>query len=250
MISKSVRKFNAAITYEEKKNPALQGTNILPKRLNVSDVTIDIGSRRDFNKTIARINRFFKKGARDIITLDSGLKGTKYEQKELQYAKQSIKARKKALRKKYRLTDTGAEMAGIEEINISKKQSEIKSRLSDKFRNNNTDFENEYANWKNFVNKAYKRSSDAYYDKREKIYMQNFYSSIDEVFSIEQAFNIKEIIEKLKITPYQLFAMSLYDDSINIEYIYGADEVQNKYEQVVGNFETIYNEMVDGGYFE
>lgn len=248
-LTNSVRKFNASITRMEKTLPELADTNILPSRMNVQDLKEHIFSRKDFNATINRVERWFKKGARDIVDMDGSIKTTRWAKKEAQYTERSIKARKQRLAKKLGLTEKGLEEEGLGEVSISKKIEEIKKRVQEKIRFNFTDMSNEQQSWKNFLKKIWYQSSDDYYNKMNALFRENYYKALRKNLTKMQADIIIKTIDRLRLTDEQLFYMVSNNDDIDIDYIYGPEERDNKYELINETLPIYYSELKSQGLF-
>lgn len=119
------RKFNAAITRLEKKAPDLIGTGVFPERITTSDLKSRILNRNDFNREIRKIDRFFKKGAQDIVRDESGFETTRWQKREVKYTEQRINAQKRAYVKKYNIPKNQLEFLGLEPIDLMAEKKKI-----------------------------------------------------------------------------------------------------------------------------
>lgn len=91
-LEKAVRNFNAKIRRLEKSDKSLT----LPEKTNISIIKERIYDKRSLNREIDKLQRFTLRGMEEELTLESGLKITKYEYENL------LKEQKRLSEKLYR----------------------------------------------------------------------------------------------------------------------------------------------------
>lgn len=248
-LGRYVGKFNASITNMEKKFPELADSGILPARMDKSQLMSRISTRKDFNMVINRIDRWFKKGAREIVTLDSGIRTTKWQKREIQYAERSINRRTKQIQEKSGLTEKGLKEIGLGKVDVKSKLDEIKENIEQKIRHNNTNIRNEQQNWNNFLKKIFSRQYSSYYDELNAKYRENYYKALRRELNPDQAEAIIKMIEEMGLSDEQFFYMTITNDDLDIPYIYGAEDRAAKYEIMMEEMPQYYEELKEEGYF-
>ena len=157
-LKRVVKNYNAKVTRLKKKNPYI--ADLYPDKIKVSDVTKSIETRTDYNREIARLQRFSKRGAEEIKVSDEGATATKWEVQNFYYDQRRENNRRKKERERLekmpvtsRGKDTGQTRATMGKIKenavkplnkkfdkLSQKEWEkakayIDSRLDEKFMN-------------------------------------------------------------------------------------------------------------------
>lgn len=245
-----IRKFNTSLTKYGNKYPELRDSGILPERLDREDVISHIYTRKDFNKWIKRIDRWFKKGARDIIRLPSGIQTTRWAYKEAQYAARSVNKYRAKLAEHIELPPEKEEEYRAGKIDVDRVIEKAKRRLQDSSRNNFDTLENEVNEWNMFVSQLFWEASSEYITQRDKQYMLNYYQALDRNLTKDQADEIKKRIEDLGLSGFQLFLITAYNDRADIPFIYGAEEQAVRYEDVLENIKLTYEELSNIGIFK
>lgn len=112
-ISNLARVFNAKITRVSKDDPVL--APFQPKRINAKELADELknSSRNEYNRRMAQLKRYMKKGSEELSITKSGVVTTKYQLKELQYAIQSINAINRSEIKRLGLSKKNGEMGSI-----------------------------------------------------------------------------------------------------------------------------------------
>lgn len=245
-----VRKFNASITRESKKNPELADANILPEKMDYKSIRNNITTRKDYNNVIRRIDRWFRPGARDVITDESGIRMTRWIKKEVQYASMRITNRRKKVREGLRLGEKALKELHLDDITPKEKLQKIAERLKDYSENNNTDIENETQSWQNFVQSVLNRDYQAYDDKRNEEYYENYINSLYENFGVTNAAAIQNIIEENDINGYQLYIMGLRDDRVSISFVYSPEDEEQLTDFLLRGLPTLKRELIKKGVFD
>lgn len=243
-LSRYVQKFNAKITRLEKANPEIADAGLYPDRLNVNDIIGIISTRKDYNRVIKRIDRFFKKDAASIKTLDSGVKITKYEYNEAKIAERVVNIRRKKTREKAGISEARAKEVGLGTINVDERLKEIANRLKPN-RNNYTNLVNENQGWKNFLKNVLIQQQDEWFEKKNEQYLKNYYAALDDQLSPSQAAEIKKMIKELGIDGYTLFLINLTNDLTDIDYIYGYEKAVEKFEAIMENIPITLEDIKD-----
>lgn len=222
-----VRKFNAALTREAKLFP--EKAKLLPERMNVQELRENITSRTQFNKTLASIDRFFANGARDIVQSPLGAPTLRWFNREMRYAKQSLKA--KATYKRKALESLLKDKPGAEsmveaftEPDITAKIKELQDRIQRLGEGADPD-----RAWKNFL---YRLTTQASIDaaQRDADYLRKFYEGYTTELGAAQTAELKKLMEKYKVTPRELAIVSIYDDNLSLHYVYGEDEKAERHQ--------------------
>lgn len=247
-----VRKFNTAITKMEKQYPELADTDMLPLRKNMRQLTQTIHSRNDFNRELKRIDRFFRKGQRTVVTDPiSGFKGLKWTFDEARYSLQSINYRRRRMREKIGIMDTPYMDETLRNISLSEKYNELQSRMKKigKYKNNFDTVASVNNSWRGFVQQLTVQASDSYLERKNKQFYENYITTLYQNFSNEQADEIVSLIESMDLTGYELYSMTIYDEDLTIEFLYGPEESEDKFELIKDLIPYTYNKMVENGTF-
>lgn len=240
-----VRKFNAKITRLEKQNPDIASAGLYPQRISVSDLKSRIFTRKDFNREIKAIDRFFKSGAADIITTSSGIKITKYELNEAKIYVRRINKRRKDLRDKSGISDFRAKELNLNYVSLEDKLNEIKLRIENMRKKAEPDMSNEMQNFKNFLIKLHYESSDEWFDRKNDQYYLNYLEGAKNELGAENAQKIKDLLEKLGITGYQLYLINLKNDLTDFDYVYGADKVEERIQNILEQIPITFKEVME-----
>lgn len=248
-LSRAVQKFNTSITKLSQKNPEIAEAGLYPDKISVKQLRERILTRSDFNREIASINRWFKPKARDIITLE-GIKMTRYAYKEALYRYQSqlhtyntsLKEAHDNLRKQAQL--------GQKPLSPMEKLKQITKAREDKSDYNYQDEENLQKSWAVYQMKLAKRSNDKYYEETNRLYYTNYMASLDENFTKEHANDIQALMYTLQLTGYEMYLLTTINPDLDIEYIYGPEEEEKKYQYIYENIYKTYWRAVKEGLME
>lgn len=241
-LSRYISKFNASITRLSRKNPELADAGILPEKLDINVVKYHISTRRDYNRIIQRIDRWFRPKARDIILTPAGTRTTRWEVQEARYSQQRINAQRKKVRSKFNVGERVSEQSNLQDISVADKWNNIRSNLA-----GGDDIENQQQSWKNFVHNLFIQESDNYNVMRLQNYYDNWISALYENFSVLNAQAIQNFIEERDISPAQLFEMVIKDERLSIAFVYSEEEEEQLAPFILTTLDTMYREMVKAG---
>lgn len=226
-----VQKFNSAITRLEKQNPSLKGTGILPERLSTKDLKYIINTRADFNYQMRKIDRFFKPGARDIVTDSLGLKQTKWQQKEIQYLEQSINAKKRAFNKKYSIPKVQQKFLNLEPIDIKQKQKEIQEEINKL--EEPEDKLNKIQKWYNFLYEVERESQQDYYERQFFDVRNSYLKAIENHLLPQDAIELMTLLQENDIWGTDILWAISKDNILDFEYYYSLDDIREKGQNVI-----------------
>lgn len=245
-LAKSVRKFNASLTRLSKQNPEIFDAGLYPDRVTVSNIKDRILSRTDYNREIARLNRWFDKGARDIIT-KSGIKMTRYAYKEATYDyRRQLNAYNKSLAEAHDNLRKQAQL-GNAPISPAAKLAELETRRTDSSENNNETPENLENSWAMYLLNLSKRSSDKYILQTNNLFYTNYVTTLYENLTPEHANDIQALMYTLQLTGYEMYLLTTINPDLDIEYLYGPEKEESKYNYVFENLYTTYWKAVRKG---
>ena len=88
-INRTIKNFNQKIARLEKSDREL----LLPNKVTKQELLTNIYDRTDLRKKLKELQRFSKRGAEDIITLESGVRISNYEYENIKIESRAIKAR-------------------------------------------------------------------------------------------------------------------------------------------------------------
>ncbi len=108
-INKVVRNYNAKISRLQKINPSLA----LPDKVSARSIRNISDSRKELNRTLAKLQRFSKRGAEDTIVLPSGDFISNYELGELK--RESARLQRNLTRRINELADLTPKVAGVKQ---------------------------------------------------------------------------------------------------------------------------------------
>lgn len=236
-----VRKFNAAITRFEKAHPEYSGWQI-PERLSMDTLKRRIKTRSDYNYNIAKIDRFFKKGARDLVSFE-GLFITKWQKKEIQIMQQKEKARINELKKQYSSSPSVNLQAGLYPKAPKTKLKEIKKNMEAKDVINNYKEADGIQSWYNFLHELERRGSESFSDDFKFKIFNAYKKGVETIYTKEQAEIILNKLEEYEITPQELMVMRQRWDIFDNDYVYGPEEQDEKFETTLLYFDLAVKEL-------
>lgn len=248
-LSRAVQKYNTSITKLSKKNPEIAEAGLYPDKISVKMLKERILTRSDFNREISAINRWFKPKARDIIT-KSGIKMTRYSyresvynyQREMSIYKKNLSEARENLRKQSQL--------GKPPVSPSEKLKQIAKIRADNSVYNNNDEENLQNSWAVYQMNLAKRSSDKYIQETNNLFYTNYVSALGENFTPEHANDIQALMYTLQLTGYEMYLLTTINPDLDIEFIYGPDTEEAKYNYVYENLYKTYWRAVREGLIE
>lgn len=195
LLTKQVKRFNAKIAREARKNPAK--AQFLPDKLSVKELRQQIKTARDLKLLSARVDRAFRPKAFELIKSKQGVVATNYQVKELRLDVRRInQARKREAEKANVSTEKGT-MGTIESNNLRPKRFDFdKIKLSD---------------WDAFIESVEKQYlTDSYsYNKMNK-YKEDYLNSVRELLG-KYGEALYEYVSKL---PAEFVYGKFYDDTL------------------------------------
>lgn len=169
LLRKAVQKYNAKITRVSKKYPELAGYQ--PNRLNVQELEAVLRQlpRSEFNKQIAAINRYMKKGAEQVVENKAGAKMTKYQKREVQIQRANINRKRTRLREEKGISTTAGTMGRIEDYALRPLPPKDYNKLKQE-------------EWEKFVKQTERKYMDELRGGKTARYYENLQKSAVEVF--------------------------------------------------------------------
>lgn len=231
-LSTAVRKFNAAITRLEKLNPELEGSGVIPERYVVSEQKSAITTRSDFNRFIAKIERFFRKGAKDIIKGENGYYTTRWASKEEKLLERRINKRRAEAVKTFGISRDEVRALKLGQVNIS----EEKARIFKKY-----GVQGE-AKWQSFVYSIERESNDNYYTSLSSRVRSQYITALENAFGSD-ADRLIKFLNDNKILGSDILLAFQKNDILSFEFIYSKEDAANKVYQLEDYWEKIWGEM-------
>lgn len=217
-ISRTVQQFNAKITRTLKKHPELKP--FLPERLTVKEVTANIQTRKDFNRSVNSYQRFLKKGAEKPVTTKSGIKTTQWEKKEVAYKVAQINRARTLERKRANVSSFTGTMGSIQANNLKPKKY-----------NPDTIKPND---WKKFIQGVEKQVKENYYTEKNIVYQNNYLQAVRNIFGSKG----NELIKIVSKIPPDRFIDLFYADAVlQIDFIYDPLEAELIIETIIEHLE-------------
>lgn len=165
-VTNIARRFNAKITRVMKAHPDY--TENLPERINAKELSEKLrsGTRREFNREMAKLERFLRKGAEMPYTTKSGVATTVWQKKEIDNTFRAINAKRRAERKKLDPSIFKGNLHSIQENNLLQRKNTVQE-ISPKY-------------WKEFVRNLDYQLEQEYKDK-SNIYKMNLLKAISNI---------------------------------------------------------------------
>lgn len=165
-VTNIARRFNAKITRVMKAHP--DWAENLPERINVKELSEELrsGTRREFNREMAKLERFLRKGAEMPYTTKSGVATTVWQKKEIDNTFRAINAKRRAERKKLDPSIFKGNLHSIQENNLLQRKNTVQE-ISPKY-------------WKEFVRNLDYQLEQEYKDK-SNIYKMNLLKAISNI---------------------------------------------------------------------
>lgn len=165
-VTNIARRFNAKITRVMKAHP--DWAENLPERINVKELSEKLrsGTRREFNREMAKLERFLRKGAEMPYTTKSGVATTVWQKKEIDNTFRAINAKRRAERKKLDPSIFKGNLHSIQENNLLQRKNTVQE-IFPKY-------------WKEFVRNLDYQLEQEYKDK-SNIYKMNLLKAISNI---------------------------------------------------------------------
>lgn len=225
-----VRKFNTSITKLSRRFPELADTGLLPGRISARKIRESEISRRDFNRLMKKIDRWFKPKSREIITRD-GIKMTRWEYQNALNNAQSVTYNRRQRRKSANRSERQKKQAG-KDRKVSEKLSEIRERMhSDDYSEFTPDMARQ--SWINFTKQLEYQSTDEYFREQSLRYYDNYHTAIYENFSDGNDTFLANFIEDFRLSGDELFDLISEYPQLDIDYMYGPEEEEEKLMTIV-----------------
>ena len=203
-LRRAVKRFNAKIDRIARKNP--QAKEYLPEKMSVKKISGEVTERKDFNRILKSVDRFMKRGAENLTTLGNGVVVTKYEKRELQYARQSVNARRAAQRRRAgEISGAGIGTVQFWENQPIKNLSDVKQE-----------------NFQNFVDRLKNQVRESSRLQQRDQFLANWTQALFNVFGDNLANQILQETEN--IDRRKLVDMLSVNPAADIEFIYSAAE--------------------------
>lgn len=217
-----VRKFNAAISRLEKKHPELEGSGVLPQRIDITELKSRIITRSDYNRELRKIDRLFKKGSQDIVKDSTGYYTTKWEKREQQYAQQRINQLRKRTIEKYGVRKEQVKFLGLEQVDLEKE----KKRIFEKASNEETleDAQNVMQEWYNLMYTIDRESSYEYYNTAFAKLRNAYFKAIREHLPSEEAETLIQYLLDNDIYGSDIVYAVSINDTLDFEIFYNTDD--------------------------
>ena len=178
-VTNIARRFNAKITRVMKAHS--DWAENLPERINVKELSEKLrsGTRREFNREMAKLERFLRKGAEMPYTTKSGVATTVWQKKEIDNTFRAINAKRRAERKKLDPSIFKGNLHSIQENNLLQRKNTVQE-ISPKY-------------WKEFVRNLDYQLEQEYKDK-SNIYKMNLLKAISNIYGFKIQKTLKESI--------------------------------------------------------
>lgn len=220
-----IRKFNAAITRLEKKNPGLEGTGVLPERLVKSELVTRINTRDDFNREMRKIDRLFKKGAQEIKKDSSGFYTTVWSQREERYLQQRINKQRRAVIEKYQIPKAQWQFLGLEPVDFKAQREKAKRKSLGA---EPEDQANIIQDFYNFLYTAERETSDDYYTGMFAKLRNAYLKAIDLHLPKDKGEELKALLEENQIWGSDIVYAISQNDILDFEYYYSLEDAEQK----------------------
>lgn len=223
-LRKEVTRYNRKIN-RMRKNPKYKNVT-LPATLSVREIEKTLGDRKDYNRVINSIDRFFRPGANKIVQTEAGLKLTAYEKKEF-----SIKLRTVNAKRTRELKKRGQTLVFAGEHETGMTREEIGGqRLEDlQPRTVNVERIRSRADFRNVLQSLDRQLMSGYDEERKRLYYENYIKGLRNELGVLA----EPLIEKVKkLTVDQLLDIYYGEQDGNIDFIYDPLSVQMRAEVI------------------
>lgn len=225
-IVNAVRKFNAKLTREIKKNPDI--AMFLPARITTDEIRSRIQTRQDFNRELNSLNRFSRKGSTKPIITPQGLTTTQWEKNEIGIRVRTINRRRARMLKEANLSHEKGNTYLAEEMNLVPKNFNIN--------------EITVRNWDKYKKGVFKQSLSNYIRQGYENYKRGYLSSLqDTLSSNEYRQRIAEIVESLDSE--SVYKAGFYDPRLAMEFRYSPEEQERVDRLTLEMWEVYLNEI-------
>lgn len=229
-LSKAVRAFNRKRERLIAKNPEIESH--LPAKESVVQLKHNIGTRRDFNDTIARLGRFMVKGSEKLTTNDRGAVLTEYEIAEAGRALRRVnaqRAKRKEIIKK--------EAKNEELLYAVDKMPDYKPKKI------TIDMMTE-AGKDAYLKTLFKQELQGHELQKRKLYKDNYLKAMLSEFGNGAEYRkLKKLIGNMSANKF--VAAYYFDDRLQIKYIYTESEKKERAKRIIELWENYLNPKPD-----
>lgn len=200
-VTNIARRFNAKITRVMKAHP--DWAENLPERINVKELSEELrsGTRREFNREMAKLERFLRKGAEMPYTTKAGVATTVWQKKEIDNTFRAINAKRRAERKKLDPSIFKGNLHSIQENNLLQRKNTVQE-ITPKY-------------WKEFVRNLDYQLEQEYKDK-SNIYKMNLLKAISNILGEKsELYNLVS-----QVTPERIKRFADTSSLISISFLY------------------------------
>lgn len=232
-LSRIIRNYNSKISRIIKKEPFME--TYLPQKLTKKEIKDKIYSRKDFNKEIAKIKRFSKRGSEKVVP---NMEVTQYELNEFKIVFRNNEIRKKKELEKLMSENVMKghektlmnrhEMGNIKRFRLKPKK--IESTLASI--KSKTDFSE-------FMESLEHELSDFYKEKRKDSFKNNYLKSVREVYGANN--ELYELIDKMNLDTFVNIA-GTDDLYLRIDFIYDPLAKQDKMNTILNTWNKYLSE--------
>lgn len=244
-LSKAVQRYNRKLKRIKKK---YENEDImLPQLLSTRELKTNIQDKRDLKNQLKSIERFMKRGSEEIITLESGIKITKYERNEMRIGiirgKAILRGRIKELEKRYPESDNPT----ISFRNYMLRNDE-KTNLERQIKSLRNVEKRDKQSLERLKQRIDLYSSHTKMYNKNLTYKENYIDVIKKLFEYNE--NVDEFIKFLEdIDPMDFYGKISYSDTISdIKFIYQQAEKIGK-GLVDDTIDEFFNEISDAWSF-
>lgn len=222
---------NAVANYNRKiksmqKSPKYKDV-ILPSTTSIKEIKSKVTKASDITRELNSLNRLFKTGAGEIVTGKNGIKTIKYVSRETSIKISSINRRRTNERKKAEQADvvvsglkTGfkrGEMYGNRLEELKPKQNKLLNARSPE----------EFIKFIQGVDRLFDTD---FISEHKQLYMQNYMKAVDDQMG-QYAPIINDMV--MKFTPDEFTDMYYENQDLTIDFVYGAEYMQQKAEVII-----------------
>jgi len=205
-LNRIVRNFNAKISRVAKKKP--NQAEFLPDKISVKALKGRIGTRQDFKREIASLQRFSKRGAEKIEVTESGLTLTQYEIKEVKNKVRITNIKRAVERKKLGVTEREGVMGQVTERGLRPKVFSLNKSQKE---------------WEKFVQSLEREIGSNFKLEQLEKYKENYLNGLIENLGTKG----EELATLLKDVPAEkLFSNSVTNPLLSIDFIYDPLELE------------------------
>lgn len=225
-LSKAVRAFNRKRERLIAKNPEIE--KHLPAKESVVQLKHIIGTRKDFNDTVARLDRFMVKGSEKLTTNERGAVMTEYEIAEAKRALKRVNAQR-AKRKAIIKSEAKAEelLYSVDKMPEYKPKKITIDMLTE-------------AGKDAYLKTLFKQELQGNEMAKRQLYKDNYLKGmLAEYGNTAEYRKLKKLIGKM--SPQRFMAAYYFDDRLQIKYIYTETDKRERARRIIELWENYLN---------